>query len=300
MTAADQQPDLHPRAVVLATDVGFCEGPVVTRSGELICVSWDHGRLYEVADGAARVRAELGVGANGATEGPDGRLFIAQSGGQAPGHRPAFRYGHTGGIQVVDHDGTMTWLTMDPIRPNDLCFGPDGALWVTDPHQTRRDDGRIWRFDADTGVGDLLTTVDFYTNGLGFGPSDDVLFVADTYGSRIVTLTIDGDRLGAPQTFAQLDGLHPDGFAFDTEGNIVVGAVSLSERPGEVQVYSPGGELLDRFMPGPGSHFTNVALTPEGALVICDSRSGRVLAVPDWGAAPLALHPRPNPTTTSA
>lgn len=282
---------LDSRVDVVATGVGFCEGPTLTQAGEVLCVSWDLSVLFRVTPGGVTTIAGLGGGPNGATEGPDGRIYIAQSGGHAAAFRPRFRFGMSGGIQVVGGGGEVTWLTMDPVRPNDLCFGPDGALWVTDPHQSRRDDGRLWRIDPTTGVGDLLVTVPWYTNGIAFGPEDDAVYVADTYASRIVRFPIEGDGLGKPETYVQLDRNHPDGFAFDVEGNLVVGAVSLTEAPGEVQVWDPEGELVDRLVPGHGTHFTNVALSPVRTLYITDSSNARVLAVRDWPTAGLPLHP---------
>jgi len=129
----------------LATDLGFVEGPVLLESGEIAVVSMDRGCLYAITDhGTSRVIAETAIGANGATEGRDGFLFVAQSGLARGAPRPPDA---TGGVIVVEPGRAARWLSTDLVRPNDLCLGPDGLLYVTDPTpytiRPGRDDGRI-------------------------------------------------------------------------------------------------------------------------------------------------------------
>ena len=83
-------------------------------------------------------------------------------------------------VKRVKRDGSVSWLTQDPIAPNDLCFGPDGWLYVTDPTRDfdPRTDGRLFRVNIETGECQLICTVDYYPNGIGFGP-DDALYVAN-------------------------------------------------------------------------------------------------------------------------
>ncbi len=108
-------------------------------------VSVDQGVVHRADADGCRVVAATGGGPNGLAEGADGTLYVAQNGGRwSASPRPTF----TGGVQAISPEGEVRWVTQDPISPNDLCLGPDGALYVTDP--TRRpamDDGRIWRID---------------------------------------------------------------------------------------------------------------------------------------------------------
>lgn len=277
---------------VVADGLGFTEGPLVTQSGQVLCVSFDHGCVYRVAPGEKAVVAELGGGPNGLAEGADGRVYVAQSQGVSIYHHPPFRFGMSGGIQVIEADGTVSWLTMDPVRPNDLCFGPDGKLWVTDPHALRRRDGRIWRVDPADGTAEILVSVPWFPNGIAFGLEDDAVYVANTYEARIERFPIEGAGLGKPEPFVTLERNHPDGFAFDADGNVIVAAVSLDESvPGEVQVYDRDGRYLDRVLPGPGRHHTNVAMAADGVVYVTASTVGEVLALTDWPTAPLPLHP---------
>ena len=152
----------------IATGVGFCEGPVIRSSGEIVFVSIDHGKLYRIPEGirgsGAAVFAETGGGPNGATEGLDGTIYVTQTGGRWGPRNPDPDWSLGTGVQRVAPDGTVRWLSTGLIAPNDLCFGPDGKLWVTDPTRYRypRDDGRLFRVDPVTGETELLCSVPWY------------------------------------------------------------------------------------------------------------------------------------------
>jgi gluconolactonase len=275
-------------AELVATELGFVEGPVVRDSG-IVCTSIDRGYVYELNDGRADIVAVTGGGPNGAAEGRDGTLFISQNGGRRPGRPWPFI---CGGVQLIRPGGSVHWLTQDPISPNDLCFGADGALYVTDPTRRGvRDDGRLWRCDPVTGESELLCSLAWYPNGIGFGIENDALFVASTGERRIVRFPLVNAGIGDGETFASLPGGLPDGFAFDLEGNLAVAAVGEHGAPGEIQTFDPNGVLIDRFRPGPSTKYTNVALAANRDLFITDSDAGAVLVVRNWPSPGLPLHP---------
>jgi len=292
MTHTDETSTSSHDVRVLASGVGFAEGPVISPSGEILVTSIDHGCVYRITDSGPEIFADLGGGANGATLGADGTLYVAQNGGRWRLLGPKWGPDKIGGVQAVHPDGTFEWVTQEPIAPNDICFGPDGHLYVTDPTRSPRgDDGRIWRIDPHSGEAELLLSVSWFPNGIGFGP-DDTLYVASTLDSRIVRFTFDGEMLVDPQTVIQMEYGRPDGFAFDIEGNLLIGANSTrDDEPGDIQVWSSAGELLDVLRPGSGSKYTNVALSPDRVLVITASSLGQVLSVEEWPTAGLPLHP---------
>jgi gluconolactonase len=293
----------------LAAGVGFTEGPVLTRAGDIVVVAVDRGQLHRIGcDGSVSLLAAVGGGPNGATEGVDGRIYVAQSGGRAF-FNP--RRVMPGGIQAVRPDGSFGWVTLDPISPNDLCFGPDGLLYLTDPTEQLMD-GRLWRVDVEAGEAQLLAAVDGYTNGIGFGPDDDGVYVANSTGRQIVRFPLTGAGLGRPEVAIQMDHGGPDGFAFDVEGNLVIAAPTLdqggaggpgppgrrprmgippSEQGGDIQTWTLEGKLLDVLALGPHSIYTNVALGADRRLVIAASEANEVQVVDDWPCAGLPLHP---------
>lgn len=292
MTSAYEASTASHNIQTLASGVGFSEGPVITPAWETFTTSIDHGCVYRITDSGAEVFADIGGGANGATLGEDGTLYIAQNGGRWSHGGPRWGPDSVGGVQAVRPDGTVSWVTKDPISPNDLCFGPDGYLYVTDPTRAPRGaDGRIWRVDPGSGEAQIMLSVPWFPNGIGFDAADS-LYLASTWESRIVRCEVDGDRLTAPETFIEMEYGYPDGFAFDVEGNLLIGAISDTEdKLGEIQVWSPGGTLLDTLRPGNGSKYTNIALSTDRTLIIAASSLGEVLRIDDWPVAGLPLHP---------
>ena len=279
---------------VLGADLGFTEGPVITQAGEFLVTSIDRGCIYRLGPAGPSVFATTGGGPNGAVEGraADGTtlIYVAQNGGT----RPAHRWPHvTGGIQVARSGGLVQWVTQDPVSPNDLCFGPDGLLYVTDPTRGRpeRDDGRLWRCDPGSGESELLCSLDWYPNGIAFGLEDDAIYVASTGQHVIWRIPLASTRVGRPEAFAHTGSRLPDGLCFDINGNLVVAAVGSDGNRGQIQTYDRNGSLLDAFEPGAGSKYTNVALSPSRTLLIADADKGQAIVVDDWPTAGLPLHP---------
>lgn len=287
--SALRRPD-HDGVEVIAADLGFTEGPTQLRDGRIAVVSMTHGAVYLIGPDGVEVLARTEASPNGATQGPDGALYLTHTCGPPPAKQP--EQPSTGGILRLDLDGHLTWLTRDPISPNDLCFGPDGHLYVTDPSRPRRQDGRIWRVDIETGAAELLLSVPWHPNGIGFGPDDDRLVVASTHHSQMITFPFANGRLGAPSVLCDLPSGRPDGFAFDENGNILT--ASPAKHPDEqsyVHIFAPDGRHLDSYAPHPCNRLANCALSTDRTLVITDVHHESVLAVRDWPTAGLPLHP---------
>src|ERR1700744_5315559 len=95
---------------VVASGLGVLEGPVFTQSGALVMTSMDYGHVYAIDGEGPRILAVTGGGPNGAAEGPDGTLYVTQSGGKNRHRRPVI----TGGIQAIRPAGRLDWITPDP------------------------------------------------------------------------------------------------------------------------------------------------------------------------------------------
>ena len=276
----------------LGSDLGFLEGPILTPEGQLVVTSIRRGALYTFdAEGNAIEIAQAEGGVNGLTTDASGRMYGTHIWSTHP--VPEWKL-TTGGI-VTWRDGELEWVSRDPVSPNDLCFGPDGYLYITDPTRERWDDGRLWRLDP---TGDrpaqLLKSVPWFPNGIGFGLNENELFVADSGGARLMLFDLVDGRLENERVFAQLEMGVPDGFALDVEGNVITccPVIDGSHRPATVQVRSPKGELLESFVVNPDStHATNCLLTEDGTLYVTDADRGSVLKVTDWpGPAGLLLY----------
>ena len=275
---------------VISDQVGFCEGPVQCRNGSIVITSLSDGCLYKIENGQLSTLAMLGGGPNGAVEAGNGDLLVTQSGGvflTKPDVPPA-----KAGVVRVRPDGSFKTIGSGPTSPNDLAFGHDGLLYVTDPTRgPDRTDGRLWRLDAASGHYELLTTMGWYCNGVAFSTETDCFYVADTLSGRILRFRLDDPRTEKAEVFIQMPHCVPDGFAIDVAGNFVIASVGRSEdEMGGLQVYSPQGKLLEIVDTGSGQYCTNVAIDADSNIVVTDSSNGRLLKG-IWPHAGLALHP---------
>lgn len=177
-------------------------------------------------------------------------------------------------------DGRFERVLMDylgqPLKyPNDLCFGPDGALYLTDSGffvdelepggvirpdwKSLKMDGRLYRVDPKTYAATLLDSDLYLANGLGFGP-DGGLYVAETVGGMIYRYDWKNGKLGPRRPFGNVliekvsaDLRGPDGFAFDVNGKLYCAVCGQ----GDVTVLGRDGGVLERIKT-PGRLPTNL------------------------------------------
>ena len=280
------------KRTVLATGLQFPEGPVWLGTRRVAfteirgqCVSlWHDGTLARVA--------RTGGGANGATLGPDGALYVANNGGLSLGHDGRWTAPDAipGRIQRVTLAGEVSDVAVrlpgaPPNRPNDLCFGPDGLLYYTDPHNwedlANLGKGRVARTTLDGRV-ELVAEIPAFPNGIAFGP-DDRLYVAQSVTQKI--LVMDAKPGATPAVWATLPRGFPDGFCFDAAGRLYA-AGSLGD---VVVVFEPDGEVRDIIEMGAGSEPTNCCLG-DGALYVTLAGTGQLVAL-DMPVEPLPLYP---------
>lgn len=170
------------------------------------------------------------------------------------------------------------------LLPNDLCFGPDGLLYMTDSGmlmsewvqggQLRPDwatadfDGRVYQIDLANRSGRILDEGIRFANGIAFGP-DDRLYVnemitGDVFRYRLTHGHPAGDRehfanVLAPRWPGGFRG--PDGMGFDALGRLHCTVYGQQE----VVIIDPDGTVCGRIHTQ-GRNPTNVAWGPEGEL----------------------------------
>jgi gluconolactonase len=239
---------MHVKATLLASGLGFSEGPVVMGDGRVVFCDCNTGELLVYADGSVRAHARTGGSPWGAVLGSDGAIYVTQ-GGNVPGSGDTSA---VSGIQRVLPDGTASLLFSQvaghPLYgPNDLAFGPDGRLWFTDSGSEQdlrfdvRSPGRLFAVDP-SGAGEMLLELPgVCPNGIAFD-AQRRLYWTESLARRIQRL-----EDGRPVTFCQLPDSHvPDGMAFAADGRLFV-ATTISQG---VTIISPDGAVLDEIRLG--------------------------------------------------
>ena len=262
--------------MTFATGLSAPEGPVALPDGTWLIVEGgaERGCVTQIsADGQnKRVVAKTGR-PNGLAVDSTGVIWVAESSVAS-----LVRLTMAGKTEVVatECDGESF------LFPNDLCFGPDGALYLTDSgvviqefapgNRIRADylsvpyDGRVYRVDVATG---RVTKIDGgikFTNGIAFGP-DDLLYANETLTGNIYCYGWkDGSIAGARVLFGNVirpdappGWKGPDGMAFGQDGRLYVAVFGQQD----VTVLDSQGKVAER-LPTQGILPTNVAFGLPG------------------------------------
>jgi gluconolactonase len=248
---------------ILVTGLSFPEGPVAV-GNDIYFVEYEGGRVccWNERDGVREV-ANTGGRPNGAALGPDGTLYVTQSGGN--GARP--------GVLQVNPDGGFVTVAdaVDGLAlasPCDLAFGPDGRLWFTDPNgspdqATYKGPGWLFALDVANGQGELVLEVgDGFANGLGFDAEGSLVW-AESFSRRIRKLA-DGkvtDVITLPEKHL------PDGVCWDENGRLYV-ATTYSHSVTVIE----SGEIVESYRCEGGAP-TNCCFAGR-ALITTDARRG--------------------------
>ena len=239
----------------VATGFSFTEGPLWHNgalwfsdvSGDKLRIVDGAGKVTEIlanSGGLANPPAGASIGSNGLAPDQDGRVLMVQMGARRIVH--------------VDEDGVVTPFISDYQgkrlnSPNDLVYGPDGALWFTDPpfglFNGMNDDpakelpyNAVFRY-ADGKLTPAITELKL-PNGIGFSPDGATLYVSDYADVSIYAWTVaeDGVLSGKRKiiTLPRDGGGSADGLKIDRLGNI------WATGPGGIWIVSPEGELLGR------------------------------------------------------
>ena len=245
---------------VIADGLGFTEGPVWLPDDRVALTSISHGCVYIVdpRDGALE-RIDTGGGPNGLACSADGTLYVAQNGGA---------WGASGtaepGVQVIT-GSHVDYLVEGLGAPNDLTFGPDGRLWITDTRAQfdvstpdAGPPGHVYATDVDSG--DTRQVIDdgpVFINGLGFTPDGSRLLVTATLSSQLISYAISPDgTVDAPDVVHTFEDGWPDGMLVSAAGDYWV-ALTAADRIDVLDAW--GRRIAEIALPG-GSLPTNVCI----------------------------------------
>lgn len=221
------------RVEMLFDGCRWAEGPVwFADGGYLVWSDIPNNRMLRWTEGlpVSVFRADANY-SNGNTRDRQGRLVSCEHGG-----RRVTRTEPDGSITVIaSHYGGKRLNS-----PNDVVVKSDGTIWFTDPSygimsdyegykaEPEQDGCHVYRFDPASG--ELARVADDFVkpNGLAFSPDETMLYVADSGFSHdpaaphhIRRFKVGADnRLSGGEVFAEVSPGVPDGFRFDSEGNL--------------------------------------------------------------------------------
>lgn len=262
--------------MIFATDLSAPEGPVALPDGSWLVVESgaDRGCITHISSDGQQKRSIKRTGRpNGLAVDSQGVIWVAES--------------KTPSLVRLTLDGkadaVATACDGEPfLFPNDLCFGRDGYLYLTDSgvfidnfapdNQIRSDymdvqyDGRVYRIDASTGKVRKLDSGLKFTNGIAFGP-DDLLYVNETLTGNIYRYQRKNGEISGPRELfgnvirpdAPPGWKGPDGMAFSEDGRLFVAVFAQQD----VTVLGSNGSVVQR-IPTAGKLPTNVAFALPG------------------------------------
>lgn len=253
---------------VIATGLGFPEGPVYMDDGSIVLVELQRETLSRVSpDGAVSVIADLGGGPNGTAIGPDGAFYVANDGGLTWKKKEDGRWTYTG----VPADYTGAWIErIDPLTgsvtrlydsvdgnrlkaANDLVFDHWGGFWFSDTGKVvdrhTENGGLYWGKPDGSEIREMVFPLDA-ANGIALSLDGKTLYVALMNMRQIVAfnligpgeLEMDGDRPKVRVVVGLPGALRLDSMRVDGEGNIVIATIGS----GEILTIDPSGTVIER------------------------------------------------------
>jgi len=274
--------------------LGDPEGPVMMDDGSFLLVEMasDRGCTTHISSDGKQRRVIAKTGRpNGLAVDREGFIWVAESLDPS-----LIRLSPDGEVEVVKTECNGEKF----IFPNDLAFGPDGRLYLTDsgffvedfvidgkPRHDFRElsyDGRVYALDTKSGEIERIDNGIKFTNGIAFGPDGD-LYVNETITGMVYRYRNENGRISGEredfgnvlidEEYSEIRG--PDGMKFGADGNLYVtvygqGDVTVLGQDGNVvrRIRTEGGKPTNCVFGLPGTNTLYVTDVEFGALEALD------------------------------
>jgi gluconolactonase len=296
---------------ILATGLGFPEGPVVCADGSVVLTEIRNNQCSRVTpDGKVSVFSACGGGPNGLAIGPDGFFYLCNNGGSryvegssmGQGPHPDYKFGSIQRLDPKTGEAKLLYKELNGhvlSAPNDLVFDKAGGFYFTDlgkRYARHRDHGGLYYALPDGSKIVELAYPILSPNGCGLSPDGKTIYVADTESARLWAFDIEGPGVikakpphGAHsgRVVAGLPGnARFDSLAVMANGNVCVATLTT----GYITEISPAGDIV-RAVKMPDTYPTNICFggADMRTAFITLSDSGR-LGVMQWPEPGLKLN----------
>ena len=275
---------------IFASGLGFPEAPVLLPDGNFLFTEMtpDTGCITWISkDGRSRRRVARTGRPNGLAADADGCIWVAETAQKAL-------------VKLMLDGKTEAFATAGKGQPflflNDLAFAPNGDLYLTDSGieveefapggvlnpdwENLKYDGRVYLVDAKSGKVETIDQGIRFTNGIAFGP-DQNLYIAETLEGTIHRYEwSNGGTTGKKEVFGNVinpaapPGMKgPDGMKFGADGNLYVAVFGQ----GDITVLDPNGNVVRRIEVG-GICPTNLVFGAKGeqSIYVTEAATGTV------------------------
>ncbi len=243
--------------MIFCDDLMNPEGPVLLPNGDWLVVEMapERGCVARIsADGTERTELARTGRPNGLAIDSEGIVWVAES----KNPPSLLKMSLDGQFEIL-----MTGPEGDPfLFSNDLVFGPDGTLWMTDSGvleptwrlfrngeaERPEVDGKVWKIDLGTQTATKIDSGIGFANGIAYG-QDGYLYANETLTGDIFRYDVskaNPSREFFANAFPEIEmddsrrGV--DGMAFDDRGRLYVTVIGY----GDVAVYNQDGSLDKR------------------------------------------------------
>jgi gluconolactonase len=235
----------------------FTEGPAVNSRGEVFFTDVTANQIHKIGvDNKTSLFASDSRRGNGQAFGPDGRLYVVQSGDQK--------------VVAYDRDGKVSTIA-DGFVGNDIVVANNGNIYVTNPPADNENaPSKIWLIKPN-GQKSIVDTGLKYSNGVTLSPDQTLLYIDDYRSHWIYSYEIRPDgSLQSKQKFFWLqvpdtsDQSNADGLRVDTDGRVYVATamgIQVCDQAGRVQCIIPTPNRRLSNLTFGGEHFDTIYAT---------------------------------------